>query len=146
MKDNTSIKKQSPRPADPVLIDPAAKAPAAPTGEAAEETARLRLRAFPDGGIFKFTPHPTEAGRFVLYGSDNVPVAVVSNAAIADLLCNAVQMLFSAVAARQSLTDEELAANNAAHKERAKQASVETACDGESRATTCAEVEGQVVS
>lgn len=115
MKDNTNLKKSSPRPADPVIVSPKAEQP---SGEAAQ----LRLSAFPDGNIFKWTTHPKAAGQFILFDVSNMPVAFVNNPAIADLLCNSVRMLFAAVAerkAQETLTDEQKAKNNADYKARA---------------------------
>ncbi len=142
MKDNSAIKKQSPRPADPVIIQsgreqvPATESNA-PTGEAAQETAQLRLQAFDDGYIFKFTGHPVEKGRFVLFDRVNQPVAVVNSAPIADLLCQSVKMLFAAVAERDAReaaltggTLEEKAARNAEHKAKHRTAPLTDVVEG----------------
>lgn len=88
MKDNTDIKKTSNRPADPE------------TQPLPEQQQQLRLQAFSDGYIFKFTPHPTEPGRFVLFDTNKQPVGVIGSAPIADLICQAVKMLFDAVQER----------------------------------------------
>ena len=142
MKDNTAIKKKSVRPADPHIIEK--QADIAPTGEAAEETKGLSITPVADGLVFKFSTHPKNPKQFVLFNSRNEVVAVTENAAYADLICQAVRMLFAAVAQqhadKQPLTDEQLAKNNAAYKQKT---ATEIGTGEGTGATTCAEVEGK---
>lgn len=91
------MKKQSERPADPVIL----KGPNAGNGEVVElppndapET--LKLQAFPDGAVFKYCPHPDEPNTFAIFGPDLKPVAFLENPALARLFCDAVRMVFAA--------------------------------------------------
>lgn len=113
MKDNTTSKRSTPRPADPVIIAPGADPRAEglkrafkavnTVGEAAAEQAQLKLKTFPDGFVFKFTPHPKMEGKFALYDPDGKTHAILQDPAIADLICQAVRMLFAAVGESQRL-------------------------------------------
>lgn len=101
MSDNDNIirdikfgeKKVSERPADPVAT------PASPVANpGTDPAAQITLTPFPDGNIFKFTNHPKTPGQFILFDSANVPVAVFGNPYLANLVCDAVKMLFAAAA------------------------------------------------
>lgn len=71
-----------------------------PTGEALASTPPkaepLNLTPFPDGYIYKFSPNPAKRGTFVLFTVDQVVVAVTPDPQVANVLCEAMRMLFLA--------------------------------------------------
>lgn len=104
---NTPEKKISERPADAVILP----GPNAQNGEVVPLPKQTTLTPFEDGYIFKFTRHPTEPGRFVLFTSEKQPVGVIEGAPIADLICQAVKALFMAAQLREdAAAEQELAA------------------------------------
>jgi len=65
----------------------------------------INLTPFPDGFVFKFTPHPTKPGAFVVHDVNGNVVAICSRFGYADLICNAVRMLFMAAVEDQRQRD-----------------------------------------
>lgn len=52
---------------------------------------------FADGGLFRYRENPNKPGTWVLIDSQNVPVAVTGDKAIADFLCRAAHCLVATI-------------------------------------------------
>jgi len=76
----------------------------------------INLTPFPDGFVFKFGSHPSKPGAFVVHDVNGNVVAICSRFGYADLICNAVRMLFMAAVQNQRQQDE-AAANQPASEE-----------------------------
>lgn len=67
----------------------------------AAEPGPVTLTPFPDGYVFKFSENPARPGTFVVYDVMSRPVAICQRCEYADLICNAVRLLFMAAAENQ---------------------------------------------
>lgn len=54
----------------------------------------IRFKRFPNGMVFGFSDNPRKAGTFVIHDATGTPYAVALHPGIADLICQAVTLLF----------------------------------------------------
>lgn len=104
MKDNTEIKKESIRPPEPKL----ALAPE----EAPKEIA---LVPFDDGKMFKYMPHPSGKSIAIcgrVAGNRMIQLAGTPHAAIADMICNAVNAIAEAAKVVNQQNEKQVQDNN----------------------------------
>lgn len=104
MKDNTEIKKQSVRPPDPKL--------------ALEDRMpeQIALVPFDDGKMFKYMPHPSGKSIAIcgrIAGNKMIQLAGTPHAAIADMICNAVNAIAEAAKLEnQPINEKQVQENN----------------------------------
>lgn len=98
MKDNTEIKKESIRPPEPKLA------------LAKDETPKeIALVPFDDGKMFKYMPHPSGKSFAIcgrVAGQKMIQLAGTTHAAIADMICNAVNAIAEAAKLENQPTNE----------------------------------------
>jgi len=70
--------------------------------EAQPEQPQIVLQPFPDGSLFRFGPSGKPDGSCVLVDANNQAVALVRNAFLADFLCRAAHLFFTALKEQQT--------------------------------------------